>query len=58
MKKFFNVRKSGFVITAAILCLTSLLLCKSKKKDKSKDKPEIVEIGTQKTDHTWYYFNN
>ena len=56
MKKFFNVKKSGFIITAAFLCLTSLFLISCKKKDKSKAKPEIVEIGTQKTDHAWYYF--
>ena len=56
MKKFFNVRKSGFLITAAFLCLTCFLLSSCKKKDKSKAKPEIVEIGNQKTDHAWYYF--
>lgn len=56
MKKFFNVRKSGFFITAAFLCLTCFLLSSCKKKDKSKAKPEIVEIGNQKTDHAWYYF--
>ena len=56
MKKFFNVRKSGFLITAAFLCLACFLLSSCKKKDKSKAKPEIVEIGNQKTDHAWYYF--
>ena len=56
MKKFFNVRKSGFLITATFLCLTCFLLSSCKKKDKSKEKPEIVEIGNQKTDHVWYYF--
>ena len=56
MKNFFKVRKSGFLITLAFLCLTSLLLSSCKKKDKSKAKPEIVEIGAQKTDHVWYYF--
>ena len=56
MKKFFNVRKSGFLITAVFLCLTCFLLSSCKKKDKSKAKPEIVEIGNQKTDHAWYYF--
>ena len=56
MKKFFNVRKSGFLITAAFLCLACFLLSSCKKKEKSKAKPEIVEIGTQKTDHAWYYF--
>ena len=56
MNKIFNTKNQGFLLAAALLCLTSLLLCGCKKKNKAEAQPDIVEIGTQKSDHTWYYF--
>lgn len=55
MKKFFNIKKSSFLLAAGLLCL-ALLLTGCKKKDKAKKSQDIIEIATQKTDHSWYYF--
>jgi hypothetical protein len=56
MKKFFNVMNKCFLLTLIVLNLICFLFSGCKKKDKSKDGQEIVQIGTKKTDHTWYYF--
>ena len=56
MNKFFNVMNKFFLLTLIVLNLVCFLFSGCKKKDKSKENQEIMQIGTQKTDHTWYYF--
>ena len=52
----FNVKNQKFLTLTILLCLTALVITGCKKKDKSDSNKNIVEIGTQKTDHAWYYF--
>ena len=56
MNKFFNVMNKCFLLTLIALNLICFLFSGCKNKNKSKDEQKIVEIGTQKSDHTWYYF--
>ena len=56
MNKIFNVKNQKFLTLTILLCLTALVITGCKKKDKSDSNKNIVEIGTQKTDHAWYYF--
>ena len=56
MNKFFNVMNKCFLIAIIALNLFCVLLSGCKKKDKSIENQDIVQIGTQKSDHTWYYF--
>ena len=55
MNKKFSVKNRYFLLAAGLFCLTAFL-CGCKKKAKAKDNQEIIEVGTQKKDHTWYYF--
>ena len=56
MNKFFNVMNKCFLLALIALNLVCFLFSGCKKKDKLKDGQEIVQIGTKKTDHVWYYF--
>ena len=56
MSKKNYVKNSAFLLGAALLCLMALLLCGCKKKDKAPKEPDFVEIGSQRSDHAWYYF--
>ncbi len=56
MNKFFNVMNKCFLLTLIVLNLICFLFSGCKNKNKSKDEQKIVEIGTQKSDHAWYYF--
>ena len=56
MNKIFNIKNQLFLSLTILLCLVTFLLTGCKKKEKSNDNQNIVEIGTQKTDHAWYYF--
>ena len=56
MNKFFNVMNKCFLLTLIALNLICFLFSGCKNKNKSKDEQKIVEIGTQKSDHAWYYF--
>lgn len=56
MNKIFNIKNQLFLSLTILLCLVTFLLAGCKKKEKPVDNKNIVEIGTQKTDHAWYYF--
>lgn len=56
MNKFFNVMNKCFLLALIALNLVCFLFSGCKKKDKSAGDKKIVEIGTQKSDHAWYYF--
>ena len=56
MNKFFKLTNQYFRFAAFLLCLGALFMTGCKKKDKAKENKKIIEIGTQKTDHAWYYF--
>ena len=57
MNKFFNAMNKCFLAAIISLNLVCVLFSGCKNKDKAKEDQKIVEIGTQKTDHVWYYFN-
>lgn len=57
MNKFFNAMNKCFLAAIIALNLVCVLFSGCKNKDKAKEDQKIVEIGTQKTDHVWYYFN-
>ena len=57
MNKFFNAMNKCFLAAIIALNLVCVLFSGCKNKDKAKEEQKIVEIGTQKTDHVWYYFN-
>lgn len=57
MNKFFNAMNKCFLAAIIALNLVCALFSGCKNKDKAKEDQKIVEIGTQKTDHVWYYFN-
>ena len=56
MSKFFTVMNKCFLVAIIALNLFCMLLSGCKKKDKAIQNQDIVQIGTQKTDHAWYYF--
>ena len=57
MNKFFNAMNKCFLAAIIALNLVCVLFSGCKNKDKAKEDQKIVEIGTQKADHVWYYFN-
>ncbi len=56
MNKFFNAMNKCFLAAIIALNLVCVLFSGCKNKDKAKEDQKIVEIGTQKADHVWYYF--
>ena len=56
MNKFFNAMNKCFLAAIIALNIVCVLFSGCKNKDKAKEDQKIVEIGTQKTDHAWYYF--
>ena len=56
MSKSFNVMNKCFLFAIIVLNLIGILFSGCKKKEKVMDEQKIVEIGTQKSDHAWYYF--
>ena len=57
MNNFFNAMNKCFLSAIIALNLVCVLFSGCKNKDKAKEDQKIVEIGTQKADHVWYYFN-